>query len=390
MKLPRLFKDDEAAQARENRLLTQLNRLVKGIDCNKVVFMSFRGRSYSDNPRVISERLHERRPETDIVWIFKGRVMADVKDEVPDYVRCVNIHSRKVWGELGTARVWVDNFTKDPELRGFPKDRQFYVQTWHGDRPMKKLCYDLGDTGYRLEEECSRVVTGSDFGMRMYRTAFRYKGEYINEGAPRNDLLVRNDPAEARRIREKIGVPEGVKLLLYAPTYREDNGLIHKESQMDLGRVLDLLEKNGDRWMCLYRAHYLCEGIDLESVQGRLVDMTKYGDMSELLLVSDMLLTDYSSCATDFCLLDRPVFMYMADYDEYLASRPTYYDPHDTPLLIAHSQQELERLIESTDADAARENCRAIREWYGINETGHATDAVCDYIIDKLSNRRCR
>lgn len=379
MKLPHILADKT-----ENRAIVQLSRATKGIDTNKVVFMSFRGRSYSDNPRAISERLHARRPETDIVWLFKGDRFREESKKVPDYVRCVNRQSRKSWVELATARVWVDNFTKDQELRGFPKEKQFYVQTWHGDRPIKKIAYDTDDSFYRLEEECSRVVTGSDFGMRMYRTAFRYRGEYINEGAPRNDILVRSDPADVRRVRAKLGVPEGVKLLLYAPTYREDVSIIPRESRMDLARTLDLLEQNGEKWMCLYRAHYLSEGIDLQAVQGRLMDMTSYEDMSELLLAADMLLTDYSSCATDCCIMDKPIFMYMADYDHYLSTRACYYDPHDTPLYIAHNQTELEKLIQSTDADAARANCRALRDYYGINETGHATDAVCDYIIDKL------
>lgn len=384
MKLPRLFKDSPKWQARENRAIVRFSRLFKGIDKNKVVFESFRGRSYSDNPRVISERLHERRPETDIVWLFRGSAIREMRKAVPDYVRCVSVQSRRSWVELATARVWVDNFTKDPELKGFPKDRQFYVQTWHGDRPIKKICYDAFDVGYRLEEACSRVVTGSDFGMNMYRTAFRYRGEYLNEGAPRNDILVKNDPADIRRVRSKLGVPEGAKLLLYAPTYREDMGMLPKASQMDLSRVLDLLEQSGDRWLCLYRAHYLSQGIDLEAVKGRLIDMTRYDDMSELLLAADMLLTDYSSCATDYCLLDRPVFMYMADLDQYQATRDFYYDPHDTPLLIAHSQPELERLIETTDAESARQNCAALRQYYGIRETGRAADAVCDYIVGKL------
>ena len=379
MKLPHIL-----SEKNEHRAIVWLSRATKGIDTNKVVFMSFRGRSYSDNPRVISERLHERRPETDIVWLFRGDAFREQMKKVPDYVRPVNRESRKSWIELATARVWVDNFTKDPELRGFPKDRQFYVQTWHGDRPIKKIAYDTDASFYRLEEECSRVVTGSEFGMRMYRTAFRYKGDYISEGAPRNDILVRHDPADIRRIRAKLGVPEGVKLLLYAPTYREDAAIIPREARMDLARTLDLLEESGEKWLCLYRAHYLSEGIDLQTVQGRLIDMSQYEDMSELLLVSDMLLTDYSSCATDYCIMDKPVFMYMADYDHYLSTRACYYDPHETPLRIAHDQAELERLIRTTDADTARANCRALREYYGLRETGRATDAVCDYIIDKL------
>ena len=384
MKLPRLLGGSAEAKSRENAALVRICRTFKGINPNKVVFQSFRGRGYSDNPRVISERLHERRPETEIVWLLRKSVIEELRGKLPDYVRCVNAYSRWALVELATARVWVDNFTKLPELRGFPRDRQFYIQTWHGDRPIKKIGYDALDDGYRLEEECSLLLTGSDFAMRIYRTAFRYPGEYLNLGAPRNDLLVRNAPEDAARVRRKLGVPEGVKLLLYAPTYREDRGVLDKSAQMDLGRVLKLLERDGERWLCLYRAHYLSRGIDLEAVGDRLIDMTNYDDMAELLLVSDMLLTDYSTCATDFCLLDRPIFMYMSDYDEYMASRPAYYDPHDTPLLIAHNQDELEALILRTDAEAARQNCEAIRRWYGVNETGRATDGVCDYIINKL------
>ena len=385
MKLPNLFIHSPKWQSLENRLLVRASRL-RGIDRNKVVFMSFRGRSYSDNPRAISERLHERRPQTDIVWIFRSSTMDDVVASVPDYVRCVSINSRRRWLELGSARVWVDNFTKDPDLRGFPRDRQFYIQTWHGDRPIKKIGYDAADIGYRLEQDCSLVVTGSEFGQKVFRTAFHYQGEYLNVGAPRNDILVRRDPALIAAIRAELGVPEGVKLLLYAPTYREDNnGRVGRNARMDLMRVMDLLERNGEKWLCLYRAHYLSEGIDLDAVAGRLLDMTRYQDMSRLLLAADMLITDYSSCATDYCIMDRPVFMYMADFDEYMASRPAYYDPHDTPLLIAHDQKSLEDLILSTDDEAAARNCRALRESYGFNETGRATDAVCDYIIDRLS-----
>lgn len=384
MRLPKLFKDNPKWQAREIRAILRLSRLFKGIQPNKVVFMCFRGRSYGDNPRYISERLHERYPQAEIVWAFRGNVIHEMKSKVPNYVRCISMSARSYFSELATARVWVDNFTKDSILRGFPKGKQFYIQTWHGDRPIKKICYDEYDRGYRLEEEADLVLTGSTFGQQLYRTAFRYKGAYLNEGAPRNDILVRNDPEDVKRIRLKIGVPEGAKLLLYAPTYREGASVIPKAAQMDLRRTLNLLSRNGEPWICLYRAHYLSAGIDLESEKGRIIDMSKYEDMSELLLVSDMLLTDYSSCAMDYCVLNRPIFMFMADYEAYLSRRSVYYDPHDTPLMIAHNQDELEKLILATDSNAARRNCEAIGQYYGIHETGHATDAVCDYIIETL------
>lgn len=385
MKLPRLFKENSAGEAMEHRAIIRAARLLRGIDGNKVVFRCFQGKSYGDNPRAISERLHELRPQTDIVWLYSRARAREMQAALPDYVRGVNLNARQSLVEMATARVWVDNFTKNKLLRGFPKGKQFYIQTWHGDRPIKKICYDAfpGDY-YRLEQDCDLVLTGSEFGQKVFRTAFRYNGEYMNEGAPRNDILVRNDPAEAAVIRERLGIPRDVKLLLYAPTYRENTELVPKRAQMDLKRVLDLLDSRGEKWLCLYRAHYLSKGFEGDMDPGRMMDVSAYGEMSHLLLIADMLLTDYSSCATDYCLLDRPMFMYMADFEEYLSTRDCYYDPHDTPLPVADTQEQLERMILGTDEEAAKRICREVREYYGVHETGRATEAVCRYIIDRL------
>ena len=362
-------------------------RLRDGVDPRKAVFMSFQGRSYNDNPRFISERLHERFPEAKIVWLFKEAAMPHAREIAPDYVKILHCVSPEAYHELATARIWVDNFTKSNLLR-HKKGQQFYIQTWHGDRPIKKICYDepMWARGpYRIEERADRVLTGSKFGEKLYRTAFRYKGEYITEGAPRNDMLVRSDPDEIRRMREKLGVPEGVKLLLYAPTYRENAAVVPKRAQMDLMRTLDCLEKKtGDQWLCLFRAHYKSQGIDLEAVKDKLVDVSQYDEMAELLLAADMVLTDYSTAATDFILKDKPALFFVADWEEYISTREVYFDVHDAPFLLAEDQPALEALIEGLTEEKILQNCADIRAYFGITETGHATDAVCDYIIGRM------
>ncbi len=363
-------------------------RTFKGIDPWKVVFCCFQGRSYGDSPRAISERLRARCPEAKIVWLLDGEGMRRLKGRLPDYVKTVRYKSREAFMELATARVWVDNFTKHNCLR-WPKDRQFYIQTWHGDRAIKKICYDLDlPNDRRVEERCARVTTASKFGEDMFRTAFRYKGEYIRAGTPRNDVLVKNDPAEIARIRERLGVAPDARLLLYAPTYRENASVVPRRAQMDLARTLDRLEqKTGARWLCLYRAHYLSEGIDLEAVKDRIVDATAWEDMAELLLAADMVLTDYSSCALDFILRDRPAIFFTADWDEYVSTRGVYFDIRRTPCMTAANQDELEALIDGLTGESARENCAAIRKWFGYYETGRATDAACDYILERLGNK---
>jgi CDP-glycerol glycerophosphotransferase len=202
-------------------------------------------------------------------------------------------------------------------------------------------------------------------------------------------MLVKNDPAEVIRIRRELGVPGDVRLLLYAPTYREDTKVISMKDQFDPLRTLEALEKKtGDKWMMLFRAHYKTQRIELDALAGRMVDVTKWEMMSELLLVADCLITDYSSCAMDYAILGRPAFFYQADYEHYLSTRDVYFDPREAPLMIARSQAELEKLILDTDAEAARANSRAMFDYFGIRETGHATDSVCQYIIDRLGGKQ--
>ena len=369
------------------RFQVWMYRLRDGVDPCKAVFMSFQGRSYNDNPRFISERLHERCPEAKIIWLMKEASLPHAREIAPDYVKLLHCVSPEAYHELATARIWVDNFTKSNLLR-HRKGKQFYIQTWHGDRPVKKICYDepmWAKGPYRIEERADRVLTGSKFGEKLYRTAFRYHGEYIAEGAPRNDMLVRCDPDEVNRMRQKLGIPEGVKLLLYAPTYRENTAVVPKRAQMDLMRTLDCLErKTGDRWLCLFRAHYKSQGIDLEAVKDRLVDVSQYDEMADLLLAADMVLTDYSTAATDFILSNRPALFFVADWEEYISTREVYYDVHDAPFMLAETQDELEALIEGLTEEKILQNCQDIRDYFGIYETGRATDAVCDYIIERM------
>lgn len=373
---------------RYRQALIAYARLRHGIDPNKVVFSCFKGSAYGDNPRVISEKLHEMAPQARQVWLLSQHLLKTSAAQLPKYIKPVYIRSRQAYMELGTARVWVDNFTKDNVLRPV-KGRQFYIQTWHGDRAIKKICYDMFPDDYRIEELADLVLTGSDFGQRMYRTAFRYTGPYLNEGCPRNDVLVKNDPAQARLIRQRLGVPENARLLLYAPTYREDAQVLSMKEQFDPVRTLKVLEqKTGERWMLLFRAHYKTQRIDLDAIAGQMLDVTKWEMMSDLLLVADCLITDYSSCAMDYAILGRPAFFYQADYEHYLSTRDVYFDPRNAPLLIARSQEDLEQLILGTDEERARTNCRAIYDYFGMRETGQATEAVCRYIMDKLGEHK--
>jgi len=356
-----------------------------GVNPRKVVFSCFDYSSYCDNTRYISEKLHELRPDCEIVWLFRPECIDSVK--TPDYVKRATPISRKGLEEQASAGFWVNNF-RNTESIYLNAKKQYYIQTWHGDRGFKRIACDNEKLPFevpRLESKCAMMIAGSRFGAGTYRTAFHFKGEILMDGCPRNDVLLRNDPREAAAIRERLGVPMDAKLLMYAPTYRDTHQYGRQGVALDVSRTLDHLEKTtGSRWLCLYRAHYLNTGLDIRA-DDRLVDASGYPEMAELLLVTNMLITDYSSCGGDFALLRRPLFLYHADAEEYLREcRSFYFDVEASPFLIAHSQAELEALIDETDAQKARENCEALDRFFGTTETGHATEAVCRFIIDRM------
>ena len=366
----------------------RLARLTRGVNRNQVVFSAFEYRSYNDNPRYISEALHEMRPQTDIVWLFKDGEDARKRQEIPDYVRIYNSIENRGVAAMATARVVVDNFNKRFYL-DFPGKKQVYIQTWHADRAFKKVGFD-NPNGYNcgIEQHATLGITGSDYGDMQFRSAFHYEGELLRVGSPRNDILIRNDPDEAAAIRAKLGIAEDVKLLLYAPTYR-DTDRKTKDAQkvaLDLSHVLDVLEKTtGEKWLCLVRAHYYAFGIDLKNNDPRMKNVTDVQEMAELLRIADALLTDYSSCAGDFALRRKPISLYQDDLEEYTGkNRGLYFDMKDSPYWVAATPEELDRLIADCTPERAKENCDAILKFYGENETGEASKRVARYIIEKL------
>ena len=358
-----------------------------GVDRNMVVFSSYQGRGYNDNPRYISEALHAMRPATDIVWLFRGIDDIKAKFEVPDYVRCVEAGTEDELKALGRARVWVDNWRKLDYIK-VGKDQE-YIFSPHYDRVLKTGVLGSQDFFFsRLaEEHATLCVAGSEFGAGLFEPGYRYKGPIMTVGTPRNDILVRNDPGDAARIRAKLGVDADTKLLLYAPTFRgKAKDQSNKQAvALDLEHILDVLEQNtGEKWRCLHRAHYYSPGLNVAR-SDRMIDATGYPEMAELMRVADAMISDYSSCIGDFLLRLKPVWLYQADFEDYVEnSRAMRINLDETPYWRARTPEELDDMIRRTTPESAEENCRALLDYYKTREFGHSAEAVAKYICDKL------
>jgi CDP-glycerol glycerophosphotransferase len=283
-----------------------------------VYFASFRGQ-YSDNPRAISECLHEIAPDVKIVWLVKPQYMK----YVPNYVTVVPPKPRLALKAQAQAKVWVLNYTYRKHLGVYKGRDNFYIQTWHGDRGLKTIGYLTGEgskndmDGHNMSE-CNLFIAASDYGVRKAQQGLRYEGEMMVEGMPRNDKLVNISAHadEATRIKKSLGIETGTKVMLYAPTFRE--GSDRQRCAIEIDQTLRSLESNGEKWICLARSHSLTKEITGLS-QPSTLNVTAYPDMADLLLVADLLLTDYSSCAGDFLLTEKPVVLVHFDRNDYEA-----------------------------------------------------------------------
>ena len=350
-----------------------------GVEGNKVFFSSYDGTLFNDNPRAVAEALHEMVPGARIVFRLDARGM---RMNLPDWVEAVPRLSLQTLREMATSRAIVTNAGMKIWMVKFGD--QYYVQTWHGDRGFKKIYLDVDPNRRYYREEGPRIdlaVSGSDFGSRVYRTGMGAKKEVLACGCPRNDLLLRNPPEAAKRVRDALKIEPGTRVLMYAPTFRAADSGGRQVAGLSLEKVRAALESaTGEKWICVTRSHEVARGIASDAA----MDVSDWPEPSELLLIADMLITDYSSIGGDFMLLNRPVIYFQPDRGDYDRERGgLYFDPEESPLKVAHGEDELlDMLAHPFDAAA---NCREVLGFFGCRETGRAARIVAQRVAEQLA-----
>lgn len=363
---------------------------------NKIVFATTGGR-YNDSCCAIAEYMHMRKLNVKMVWVCKDRKYVG---EVPTYITPVMYGSDEYYEELSTASVWVFSYLIPQGT--IKRNNQLYIQVWHGDKGFKKIAseaaagnalYRRRTSGRRLLENdlCDYLITSSISFIDVWRRSVGYEGKVIDSGLPRNDVLLQNHDLRVRTVREELGIPKGTKVLLYAPTFRDhhiDNGNIGTD--LDLNAALSMLrQKYEGNWLCLKRAH---GGKRLimpnTSDSADFMDVSCYRDMTDLLLITDILITDYSSCAGDFAYLNRPIILYQDDYDDYVQNdRGLLFEMESSPFFRATNMDELRKIIYKLDSVLVYSNCAQILEFYQSCQTDHSTRDVTQIILKHIRQK---
>lgn len=353
------------------------------IQKGKILFVNFSGRGYGCNPKYICDELMRRNPDTaDCVWADDGSGKG-----LPGKLRSVRYGTYEYYYELATAQVWVDNQHKN--FFSCKREGQYYVQTWHGNGPLKKIEYDaqgLPKSYYELLDHDMAMVdlclSGADFNSMLYRRAFHYNGNILECGCPRNDIFF-DRKSDFGRIRRNIGVAKGMKVILYAPTLREGNS-----SRIDVPYVIEACEKLYNcPCMMLIREHpQMQSDTGRYAFSDKVVNASGYSDVQELLAVADMLVTDYSSVMWDFSQQRKPVFLYHPDVDVYQEERGVYIPFSEMPYIEAFDMEDLYKKICRYDDRRYRQELEGFFEIYQPFDDGNASRIVVDKLLEVIEN----
>lgn len=304
------------------------------IDEKMVIFISFHGRGYSDNPRAIFEEMIKdpRFKNYRFIWFIKYSKKKDL--DIPR-AKVVEYFSLSYFYYMSKAKYWVIN-CKMPDYI-YKKEGQIYLQTWHGT-PLKKLGHDIdlpeGTTFYRsgvsYEEmthqydiDASKydyMVSPNQFCTKIFPHAFNVDpNKLIETGYPRNDFMCNATKDDIKKMKDKFNLPTDKKIVLYAPTFRDNSfvagGYIF-ELEADFHKWKAIL---GDDYIVIFKPHYLVVNKykDDASLEGFLYSIDHDAEINELYVVADCLVTDYSSAFFDYAVLNRPIYFYMYDLEAY-------------------------------------------------------------------------
>ncbi|WP_037968110.1 bifunctional glycosyltransferase/CDP-glycerol:glycerophosphate glycerophosphotransferase [Streptomyces sp. SS] len=353
------------------------------------VFEAMEGRGYADNPRYIYEELKRRNLPIDVVWVYSGNRASFPKD-VPVVRRGSFAYGRA----LARATYWVDSHNL-PYLYPKPKGTR-YLQTWHG-QTFKAMGFDVPSLRQApaAEQEAFRagvarwdalVCPSAEFE-RTFVPAFEVSADLIRSGYPRNDVLVRwAEPEQQARVaaaREALHIPSDRKVLLYAPTFRDAARRTGQSVRVDFEALAPYLS---DEWVVVVRTHpYDRFKIDPE-LGHFLRDGSTYADINDLMLLSDAVLTDYSSLMFDYANTGRPILLYTDDYEAYRGGdRGTYYDLEEiAPGPMLTTTEDLAAAVRDLDGVQERHAQRYahFQEMFCSYETGHASKMVVDAFFE--------
>jgi len=367
------------------------------VNAKVIVFESNLGRNYTGNPRSIYEEMVGLGLDKSYRCYF---ILEDLRVQIPGNSKKVKRNRFYYFYILAIAGIIVSD-SRIP-MYIVKRKKTTYIQTWHGT-PLKKLALDMeevsmaGESSIELykqnfEKNTSRwdyLISQNQYSSEIFRRAFRFHKEILEIGYPRNDVLFqKNDVASIVELKKELKLPLDKKIILYAPTWRDDEyyglGKYKFTSKLDFQLAKEQL---GQEYVFIVKYHYLVqEQIDWSEYKGFVYEFDQTYDISTLYLVADMLITDYSSVMFDYSILSRPMFFFAYDLEKYKNQlRGFYFDiMTEVPGPIVTTTAELLNEIQNYKPEAYKDKYEAFQLKFNHADCGMASRRVVE-LIQKLS-----
>lgn len=354
------------------------------VNNKKIIVSNFWGKGYSDNPKYVVELLHKEHPDLEIIWLLK-----DMKIEMPSFIKKVKYKSLRSIYEYSTSIVWLDNSRK----QYFPKKKvgQKYIQLWHGGISMKKVeaaAVDKLDKNYiRLAKKDSKAIdyaiSNSSYRTNIFKNYFWYDGKILEYGSPRNDIYFLEN--EKRKIKNKICDKYNIKnkkIILYIPTFRVKKDFDYMTINFN-ELVTKLSENNNTNYIFMIKLHPNC-GIKEEIVKDNMIIFDSNVDVNELMIASDLIISDYSSIIFDYLYMKKPIYLYVPDEKEYINERGFSFDYNKLPFSKSVTSEELIKNILTNDYLKYENKLRNFLKKLSIYDDGKASKRVVNLIEEIL------
>ena len=356
-----------------------------------VLFCSFGGRNFNDSPKAVFDEICRRKEFQD--WRFIWAFVDPDKFNIPRGAK-VKVDTFAFFKALVTSKIWVSNSGMD---RGIDliTDKIVRVETWHGT-PLKKIggeenqnTIGIKPKDYKGPIDYSAIrCAQSEFDREIFARVFHAsKDSILLSDLPRNDELFNYNEQDCIAIRKSLGVDKSKKVILNTPTYREY--LVNDNSQNFIAPPINLERwkvELGEDYVLLVRAHYAVSAA-LGIINNDFVkDVSAYRSLNDLFVISDMMISDYSSTFFDYSILDRPMLCFAYDKDIYEEKRGLYLDMEkELPCRVCRTEDELLSEIKKQNYVMAAKKANAFHIKYAPF-AGNASKTVVDTIINKLKN----
>lgn len=351
---------------------------------NKIVFECGRG-LIDGNPKSVYEYMKEiKQKKYKLIWLVEKGTDVSMLDK-KDYIYYKN---PRAYYHLATAKYWI----RSQSLGSIIKKRkgQIYIQLWHGNGALKKMGYDVTNDSKRIPMEHVKdwdyYIASDDLDAECIKTSTGFKKniEVLGMACMDSTLELEKDANKKQKILKQLGVTnKNKKIILYAPTFRDFD--LDENNVIDIP-IKKLAELN--EYIILIRLHPLVRNkIDNNLFKNsNFINACNYPDASDLLPISDVLITDYSSIFYQYSPLNKPIVFYPYDYDKYKKLRGGFYIDYekDLPGPICKTEKELYTTIKNIDEVYRKYEpmLKKFNKKYSKLSDGMA----CKRFVDKLMN----